>query len=181
MNMLSQIKEIALQSRFTEAGYVDVTDLNYYPEVRTICQQNACRSYGTSWACPPAVGTIDACRERVNRYQKMLVFSRKYRLEDSFDLEGMAASMVDFKETVDLFQQNISGVLSDYLLLSNEGCGRCTQCTYPDAPCRFPQLLHHSLEGYGFIVSELAQAAGIRYNNGINTVTYFGALLINAD
>ena len=35
----------------------------------------------------------------------------------------------------------------------------------------------HSLEGYGFIVNELATEAGIRYNNGANTVTYFGALL----
>jgi len=33
-----------------------------------------------------------------------------------------------------------------------------------------------SLEGYGFIVSELAESAGIRYHNGANTVTYFGAL-----
>ena len=63
------------------------------------------------------------------------------------------------------------------LLLSNEGCGRCARCTYPDAPCRFPELLHHSLEGYGWIVKELADAAGIRYHNGPNTVTYFGALL----
>ena len=75
--------------------------------------------------------------------------------------------------------QYISCVVSDFLLLSNEGCGRCTACTYPDAPCRFPQLLHHSLEGYGFIVSDLAKEAGIRYHNGANTVTYFGALLFN--
>ena len=64
-----------------------------------------------------------------------------------------------------------------YLLLSNEGCKRCEKCTYPDAPCRFPDKLFHSLEGYGFIVSELAKMAGISYINGENTVTYFGAVM----
>ena len=179
MNLLSQIKEIAIREHFTEAGYVDVTNLKYHTEIRTLCEQNVCRNYATSWACPPAVGTIAACRERVDHYQSMLLFSRKYPLEDSFDFEGMAESLLDFKRQVDLFHQNISCVVSDFLLLSNEGCGRCTACTYPDAPCRFPQLLHHSLEGYGFIVSDLAKEAGIRYHNGANTVTYFGALLFN--
>jgi len=30
-------------------------------------------------------------------------------------------------------------------------------------------------------VNELAHAAGIRYNNGADTVTYFGALLFRVD
>ena len=181
MSTLSQVEGIATKSHFTETGYVDVTNLKYYPEVRAICEQNSCRNYAASWACPPAVGTITECRERINQYGKMLLFSRKYQLEDSFDFKGMTESLLDFKRTVDEFQQDLKGVLSDYLLLSNEGCGRCTECTYPSAPCRFPQLLHHALEGYGFIVNELAREAGIRYNNGMNTVTYFGALLFNAD
>ena len=179
MNILSQIEEIAIRSHFTETGYVDVSNLKYYPEVREICEKNLCRNYAVSWACPPAVGTIAECRERVNQYEKMLLFSRKYELEDSFDFEGMTEGLLDFKQTVATFQRNLEGVLSDFLLLSNEGCRRCAQCTYPTAPCRFPQLLHHALEGYGFIVNELAGEAGIHYNNGMNTVTYFGALLFN--
>lgn len=179
MNIQSKIKETAIQSGFSEAGCLDVCNLNYHPEVRSICEGNSCRSYGTSWACPPAIGTIEACKARVDQYDKMLLFSRKYELEDSFDLEGMTDGMINFKETVDSFQQNLTDILSDYLLLSNEGCGRCSQCTYPNAPCRFPHLLHHSLEGYGFMVSELAKSAAVRYNNGPNTVTFFGALLFN--
>ncbi|HJA66742.1 MAG TPA: DUF2284 domain-containing protein [Candidatus Mediterraneibacter cottocaccae] len=57
-------------------------------------------------------------------------------------------------------------------------CRKCGKCTYPDAPCRFPERTHGSLEGYGIMVSELAGQAGIRYINGTNTVTYFGGLLI---
>ena len=60
-----------------------------------------------------------------------------------------------------------------------EGCEKCKKCTYPDAPCRFPERLHHSLEGYGFNVSKLAAKAGLHYIGGPNTITYFGAVLYN--
>lgn len=177
MDILSKITEIAVQSNLPESGYIDVANLKYYPEVRAICEGNTCRNYAASWACPPAVGTMAECMERVKQYDKMLLFSQKNALEDSFDFEGMAEGFLRFKQSVDAFQQNLNGILSDFLLLSNEGCGRCAECTYPTAPCRFPRLLHHSLEGYGFMVNELAAEAGIPYNNGRNTVTFFGALL----
>lgn len=35
----------------------------------------------------------------------------------------------------------------------------------------------HSIEGYGLSVPQLAEAAGMRYSNGPNTVTFFGAIL----
>ena len=179
MDILTKVTDLAVQCGFLECGYVKVKNLKYYPEVRAICEGNLCRNYGSSWACPPGVGTIAECTERVRQYENMLLFSCKYELEDSFDFEGMSAGLLAFKERVDVFHRQLNSVLSDFLLLSNEGCGRCQICTYPDAPCRFPHLLHHSLEGYGFVVNELATEAGIRYNNGINTVTYFGALLFN--
>ena len=178
---MSKIKTIAAETGFWESGYVAIENLKYYQEIRKLCEKNTCRNYATSWACPPAVGTIAECKARVNQYDKMLLFSQVYEIEDSFDFEGMVDGLHDFKQRVDRFQQNLGNALSEYLILSNEGCGRCAKCTYPDAPCRFPQFLHHSLEGYGFIVNELAKEAGIRYNNGSNTVTYFGALLFNAE
>lgn len=172
-----QIAALILRSGFTETGPVPIAELTWEPSVRQICRDNSCRGYGASWACPPAVGTLEECRARVEQYETMLLFSKKYELEDSFDFEGMGQAMTDFKKTVDVLQENLGNSLPAYLLLSNEGCGRCRKCTYPDAPCRFPRQLHHSLEGYGFLVNQLAKQAGIRYNNGPNTVTFFGALL----
>lgn len=177
--MISEITVMAADVHFSETGWIDTAQLRFYPQVRKLCEENTCRSYGTSWACPPAIGTLEECEIRVRGYSKMLLFSKKYELEDSFDFEGMMDGMKDFKKSVDAFSRRLSGRLPEHLLLSNEGCGRCAECTYPNAPCRFPHLLHHSLEGYGFIVSELAVQAGIRYHNGANTVTYFGALLCN--
>lgn len=179
MDIYARIRELALHGLFFEAGYLNVDSLRFYPEVRRICEGNACRCYGATWACPPATGTLDECRERVARYRGMLLFSGRYELEDSFDFEGMSRALRSFKDAVDAFDRRVAALMDDYLLLSNEGCLRCASCTYPDAPCRFPQKLHPALEGFGFIVSELAREAGICYNSGANTVTYFGALLFD--
>ena len=176
--MLKKIVSDAKACGVTECGWIDTQTLTFHENIRRLCEGNQCRSYGKTWACPPAVGTLDECRVRCLRYSRMLLFSRKYDLEDSFDLEGMQAGHRAFKSLSDALYEKIKPYLSDFLLLSNEGCARCATCTYPAAPCRFPERLFHSLEGYGFIVSDLCKMTGIRYINGQNTVTYFGALLI---
>ena len=177
MDIYEKVKETAMQSGIWQADFISTQELLFYPEIREICKENTCRNYDTTWACPPAVGTIDVCKKRVMQYEKMLLFSIKYNLEDSYDIEGMQNALSSFKGSVDIFDEKLKTFLSDYLLLSNEGCKKCTKCTYPDFPCRFPAYLHHSVEGYGFNVYELAKAAGIKYNNGKNTVTFFGGLL----
>ena len=162
-----------------EYGVVDPRDVGFSEEVRAMCAENKCRKYGTTWACPPAVGTVDECRKRAQGYDKMLVFSGKFDLDDSYDFEGMMAAMKEFKAIAGRLDEEVRPEFNDYLMLSNEGCGKCESCTYPDKPCRFPDKVHGSIEGYGIFVNKLAGQAGIKYNNGANTVTYFGALLYN--
>jgi len=177
MDFKEKIKKIALDGGLWEAGFVEIDELKVYPEVRKMCADNVCRAYGTTWACPPAVGTIEECLARCQQYDKMMLFSKKYDLEDSYDFEGMQEGMADFKKQVTVFSNGVKEHLKAYFLFGNEGCGNCKSCTYPDAPCRFPEKMHPSLEGYGFIVSDLAKKAGVHYINGQNTVTYFGAIL----
>ena len=56
----------------------------------------------------------------------------------------------------------------------------CPDYGFGVEPCRFPEKAIGSLEAYGVNVSLLAQTAGMRYINGQNTVTYFGAILCRA-
>ena len=174
--MTEQIRALALEATFTRAEYIEIDSVVFRPEVRDMCAVNTCRRYGTTWACPPGVGTLEECRDRLRSFSHLLLFSKKYDLEDSFDFEGMVEGQKDFKVTVDRFAQLLGDSLSSYLLYSNEGCDRCATCTYPDAPCRFPHMLRPSLEASGLVVGDLANAAGIPYNNGPATVTYFGAI-----
>lgn len=174
---MSEIERIAAENGFTETGYVEIKNIKYHPEVRKICEGNTCHNYGTSWACPPAAGTVEECKKRVEQYDKFLLFSKVYEVKDLSDFSTLLRDLHNFKRAVDMFDLRIKDILPKYQLLSNEGCGRCEKCTYPDGECRFPNLLHHSIEGYGFMIKELADAAGMKYNNGPNTVTFFGALL----
>ena len=179
MHLSDGIRRMALDLGFWEAGFIATEQIHFSEEIRQICEGNVCRHYAKTWACPPAVGTVEACAARCRRFDTMLLLSGKYDLEDSFDYEGMIAGMRDFKHLMEKLDDAARARLGECLFLSNEGCGRCAACTYPDAPCRFPQRLHHAIEGYGLNVSELARQAGVRYVNGPNTVTYFGAVLMS--
>ena len=175
--MVENLQEIMDEAGAFQFGIVDTADIIFSEEVRKMCEDNVCQKYGTTWACPPALGTVDECRERCLRYRKMLVFSGKYDLDDSFDFEGMTEALDTFKGVSRNLEKAVKPCMSDYLLLANEGCGYCESCTYPDNPCRFPDRVFGSVEGYGIFVNKLAKTAGINYINGANTVTYFGALL----
>lgn len=158
-------------------GLIETKQIIFSSEVRSLCEGNVCRKYGTTWACPPAVGTVSECKEKCLQYDMALVFNAKYDLEDSFDYEGMRFGHGEFKKVCDKLADLVKEKLSDFLLLSNEGCIRCSECTYPYNPCRFPEILFPSVEGFGIMVNKLAESANIKYINGENTVTYFGLLL----
>ncbi len=112
MDLLTKVKETAAACPFFEYGYVPPEQgAASDPWVRELCEQNTCRQYGASWACPPAVGTLEECQARVQSYDAMLLFSRRYTLCDSFDFESMAAGMQDFKRGVDDFQQKLDEFL----------------------------------------------------------------------
>lgn len=177
MSLLSGKLEAA---GFFQYGIIHTADIHFSQEVRSMCEANTCRQYGRTWACPPAVGTVEECKNRIRKYEKMLVFTGKYDLEDSFDFEGMMAGARKFSHSCRVFDREISACLNHYLMFSNEGCDLCKKCTYPDNPCRFPDRVHGSLEGNGIFVSKIARLAQIRYHNGANTVTYFGALVCNS-
>lgn len=175
--MQEQWIRLALDTGFTQAGVIPVEHILFEEEIRRICAGNGCRNYGKSWACPPAVGTVEECRARCRQFSSMLLLSRRYEIEDSFDFEGMMEAGRQFKQLMDRMDAEVKKLAKPVLILSNEGCIRCEACTYPHAPCRYPDRLHHALEGYGLNVSQLASMAGMQYMGGPNTVTYFGAVL----
>ena len=177
-NITDAIIEQTRKIGMTEIAPLDVKALEFEDWVRDTCKKS-CKTYNTSWACPPAVGTLEECRLRCEKYGKMLLFNRKYEIEDSFDWEGMVAASRDFKALSTQLESFVGTVVGNFLIFTTSGCEKCAKCTYPDAPCRFPDRIHHSLEGYGFNVSKLAGQAGLHYIGGPNTVTYFGAVMYN--
>lgn len=167
----------------TRAAVIDASAIETDAAFRGMCESNACGVYGKCWMCPPDVGEIDLLMARVRDYDHALVYQIVSELEDSFDFEGM----VEAKKKSYPLAQSLRKVFEDMnitkvLHLGAGGCGVCERCAKQTGePCRFPKKAMPSLEAYGVNVSELAKAAEMKYINGQNTVTYFGAVLFSLD
>lgn len=71
---------------------------------------------------------------------------------------------------------------ADDLHLGAGGCKVCPTCAKREGqPCRYPENAMPSLESCGVNVYNTAKAAGLKYINGQNTVTYFGMVLWNEE
>lgn len=163
--------------RFAEVNTPDVT---FDPMFRTLCEKNSCGFYGACWACPPDAGTIDELMARVKAYRRMLVFQTVSPLEDSYDIEGMQEVSKRHNRLVQCVRDEAKLAYPECLVLGAGACGVCARCTKRDnLPCRFPKKAILSLEACGIDVSALARLAGMKYINGANTVTYFGAVLFS--
>ena len=121
------------------------------------------------------IGEINELMAVIRTYTHALVYQTVSPLEDSFDIEGMQAAKKDFSKLVQKMKKAFPG--KETLHLGAGGCGVCEVCSKREnMPCRHPDLAVASLEGYGVYVSKLAASAGMKYINGQNTVTYFGAV-----
>ena len=162
-----------------KAGVVDLQDVRFDRAFRAMCETNACGNYGKCWMCPPDAGDIDALMNEAQSYQKALVYQTVGKLEDSYDFEGMMeAARLHNELSRALAKWFATLPFAKKLHLGAGGCHMCGVCTKrTNEPCRHPELAMPSLETYGINVSELAASSGMKYINGQNTVTYFGALL----
>lgn len=113
-------------------------------------------------------------------YTDMLVFQKVYPLEDSYDFYGMVEAHKSFAALHLSVAELAKKELGDCLVLGAGGCLICERCAAADSlPCRRPDDALSSLEAHCIQVSELAKKAGMKYINGTDTVTYFGAVLYN--
>ena len=164
-----------LKTLVHEFSVVDTREIPFRDYVVDACAMNYCGNYNKTWQCPPAVGTLEELEKDCLTYEKAVVFTTCHSLEDSFDIEGMERGRVAHEKITDQAIELFAG--EEIKVLSAEGCGLCENCTYPTAPCRYPQKARSSVEANGISVVELAQHCNIHYKNGENTVTYFSLIL----
>ena len=162
-----------------EFAELSVSALVFSPQLLKSCETNACGCYNNSWTCPPAAGTLEEQRKKILSWNNVFVFTTKHNLEDSFDYEGMTQGMEQHCRLTFEFRGRLGNSFPFY------GAGSCpfckdkngnSRCAFPD-PCPFPEKKIGSIEAAGINVTELSKAAGIAYNNGPNTVTYFSMAL----
>lgn len=182
MMEFAQLEAKVLSLGAYRAKVIEVSSVETDASFRDMCARNACGLWGKCWTCPPDVGDIGTMMGRLRTYTHVLVYQTIGQLEDSYDFDNMILA----GNTHNVLAQSLRSVfreagISDPLHLGAGGCRVCKVCAKRTGePCRHPELAMSSLEAYGINVSRLAPAAGMKYTNGSNTVTFFGAVFFRA-
>lgn len=151
--------------------------IRFEPSFREACAANRCLQYGKSWSCPPAVGDLASLEAEIRAFPRAFVLRSVWPIADEFDLDGMlAAARKHDALLLGLLPRLPAG---RFLLLGAGACPVCGPCTYPAAPCRYPEKRLVSLEACAIDVTALAAAAGLDYRSAPGTVAYFGLLLLD--
>ena len=169
----------ALEAGAHKAVILNADDIVLSAEFRDICRNNQCGKYGKCWMCPPDLPPVTEVMERVRSYSRVLWYQTVAPLEDSFDIEGMMDAKDNHVQLSRRLQKLVAPMLPENALhLSCGGCHLCPVCAKEEGlPCRMPDKAMPSLEGYCVDVYNTTKNTELKYINGQNTVTYFGAIL----
>ena len=156
-------------------GWIETAELEFSERIRRVCEQE-CPMYGKTWACPPAVGTVEECRARCLSYPHALMMTSITEVSDIANLEETLATRAPHEGLTRQVRDMIAEQSSDVMALSTEACAICQKCAYPDAPCRHPDRMFPCVESQGILVTDLAEKHGLDFMNG-NIVVWFSLIL----
>lgn len=163
---------IAEECGMSHAGTFPVKILKLRTEVRDMCADNKCGRYNKSWSCPPACGSLEELQEKIKAFSWGLLVQMTGEMEDDFDVETIEETEEKMKNSFRMLCDRLIDGGETCFPMGAGTCTRCAECTYPDAPCRFPEKVFPSMEACGLWVSEVCETAGIPYYYGKGTITY---------
>ena len=179
MNAKETITKMIKSAGFTNIGEIAVENIDYHKDLRAMCEMNTCGRYGSTWNCPPVIGSFEELSEQCKSYNNGFIFSFVTELEDSFDFETMAEAGSELCRKLCKLEEELLTDISSYKIYGSGACFSCEKCTYPDNPCLHPEMCFIPIEACGIYVTNVAKEAGLSYNNGKDTVTFFGMLMYN--
>lgn len=151
--------------------------LEFSPRVRWICE-NECPMFAGSWACPPGVGSVEACRERCLSYDRGLMISTIAEVSDISDIRQTLATREPHEEITNQVRELFRGQGVEPYVLSTEACTLCSRCAYLDGqPCRHPDRMHPCVESHGINIIPILEQCGLEFQFGSNIVTWVSLLL----
>ena len=162
---------------FEHCTVFDPAQLDFRQDVRDMCNADKCSHFGKNWACPPACGDVAESVRKAQGYKRAVMMQTTAFMEDSFDVETMMQAAADHKERFAKAVELMRSLYPGCLPMGTGGCNICGKCTYPDAPCRFPEKSFPSMEGYGLYVAAECKKAGLEYNYGPGSLTYTACIL----
>jgi predicted metal-binding protein len=174
----AELAQEALDTGFSQAGELNVSALVFMPEIRQMCNANRCHQYGKNWRCPPGCGSIEEAAEYAAKYSYGILVQTIGNMEDDFDYETIEATSDKHTKNFFALVEKLKARYGDILPMGAGACMLCKTCTYPDAPCRFPDKAISSMEAYGLWVSKVCELSGLPYYYGNQTIAFTSCYLL---
>ena len=157
-------------------GMIDPKELEFSDRIRYICSHE-CPMYGTTWACPPAVGTVEECQKKCLSYEHCLMISTITEVDDISSIETTLATRPEHEKVTNEIRELFRELGTDPYVLSTEACTICEKCAWLDGkPCRHPERMHPCVESHGINIIPTLEKFGIEFQYGQNVVTWISLL-----
>ncbi|MEG2149465.1 MAG: DUF2284 domain-containing protein [Clostridiales bacterium] len=164
---------------FTKAFALNPQEISFEEAkvLRQGCEANDCGKYGTNWCCPPGIGTEEEVEARVKQWKKGVMVQ--------FITEGVDPSMhpdvfkevaSSFSAMTQCFYDMVKESEGQCYMLGRGSCTLCKECTYPDAPCRYPEKIAPCLSSHGINVYKLWDLSGSRRGN-LNELDFYAMVM----
>ena len=174
----AKIEEILTEFPIFQYGFLKTDQITFKEEVRCICRQE-CERYGTSWSCPPGVGTVEECRQKCLRYSHVLVFTTWAEVEDAADLQESLKTRNEHEAVTHAVMDRMAQAGEELFALSSDSCAICETCTYPKAPCRHPDRMLPCIESHGILVTGASELLKMEYFYDSRTIQWFGMIFFH--
>ena len=156
--------------------FIDPKELEFSERIRWICEHE-CPMYGKSWACPPGVGSVAACRGKCMGFENCLMISTIVEVEDITNIDETLATRPEHEAVTNQVAEIMRQLGTEPYVLSTEACAICQNCAILDGqPCRFPEKMHPCVESHGINVVPILESRGLEFQFGANVVTWISLL-----
>ena len=159
--------------------YIDPKTIEFTERVRYICKAE-CPMYGETWACPPAVGDVDACKQKCLSYNRCLMVGTIAEVEGEYCMEKSLATRPEHEAITNQIRQILREQGIEPYILSTEACAVCERCAWLDGePCRLPERMHPCLESHGINIIPTLEENGLDFNFAADVITWYSLLFFN--
>ena len=142
------------------------------------CSPENCENYGTCWSCPPGAGTLEQRQAHLQAGNVgILVQTVCEDVDYEKDAERIRQAEIVHNQKLDQLASALRDVSEEVLEFTTGGCDICDPCSYPDAPCKQPEMQRLALSAHGVDVAATCQAAGMEYGFENGRVRFVGMVL----
>ena len=156
--------------------FVDPKRLEFSHRVRWVCAHE-CPRYGKTWACPPAVGSVEECRCKCLGYENCLMIATATEVSSIANMREALDTRAGHEDITNEVGALLREQGIEPYILSTEACGICERCAYLDGKaCRFPEKMHPCVESHGINLIPVLEENGLEFQFGGNVVTWISLL-----